>query len=669
MVEVPSSIVSPGLSDCGPGDAAPVDLDAVGGAEVLDDPLAAARAHLGVAARDVLVGEHDVAVARAADHAAAGAQHGGLALVAQPRRAAPVVGLAQRLREPLGGRVDHRVALVALARRRRESSSAGRTSRAWMPNSPSRSRSSVLKRDLRRGDERDPLAARVLEQVARELGGEVALVALELLAVVGREPDGVLVGGVGARQRLDLVLLHLARELARDLHRAHLGLEGTRERALDKTGQLGLQVAQNAHRGAFTISRGSRRGSSQASAPAAIAPATRPARRRGARPLGQRGGARRRAPAAQAEAATKSTPGVAPAHEPRQHQRRERPQGGERDQPGGQRRPQHAVERAARRRPPSRAAARRRTSSVASSSGSASSSHHSPAAPRPGALPPAPGAARERRVGARERRPGRAAARPRAATRRGPEPRTSAAAAAARRQQHERRARPVGREQDRERGRARQPADARQRGDGDRGRSRRGERGDRRRRARAWRRPRRARRRRARPAIRPATGGSCGGARALERVGEDRAALVGDVGQARGELVGELVERAAVLRPRRQRAVQRGAQLRPAGPCACARAAGAPCRACARSRPGCRRAPGSRPRAPRRARARASRGRRARRRGGRRPAPAPCRRACRRRRRCASAARRRPGARRRSRSASPPSARSAGGRGRSRSAA
>ena len=33
-------------------------------------------------------------------------------------------------------------------------------------------------------------------------------------------------------------------------------------------------------------------------------------------------------------------------------------------------------------------------------------------------------------------------------------------------------------------------------------------------------------------AIRPATGGSCGGARALERVGEDRAALVGDAGQA-----------------------------------------------------------------------------------------------------------------------------------------
>src|SRR5688500_2188256 len=151
-----------GLERLRAGDAPAVDLHAVGRAEVLDDPLAAARAHLGVAAGNVLVGEHDLAVARAPDHAAARGQHAGLALVAQGllRR----VGLAGA-HEP---RLDAELA---------------------QPQPVIR-----LEGDLRRGDQGDPLAPRVLEQVARELRGEVALVALELLAVVGREPYGVLVG-------------------------------------------------------------------------------------------------------------------------------------------------------------------------------------------------------------------------------------------------------------------------------------------------------------------------------------------------------------------------------------------------------------------------------------------------------------------------------------------
>jgi hypothetical protein len=88
------------------------------------------------------------------------------------------------------------------------------------------------------GQQGDPLAPRVLEQVARELAPQLGLVALELLAILRGEPDHVLVGRVRARQRGDLVLLHLPRQLARDLDRAHLGLEGARERPLDEAREL-----------------------------------------------------------------------------------------------------------------------------------------------------------------------------------------------------------------------------------------------------------------------------------------------------------------------------------------------------------------------------------------------------------------------------------------------
>jgi hypothetical protein len=67
----------------------------------------------------------------------------------------------------------------------------------------------------------------VLEQITRELRRQLLLVALELLAVLGGQPDRVLVGRVDPRQRLHLVLVHLLGELARDLDRAHLGLERT----------------------------------------------------------------------------------------------------------------------------------------------------------------------------------------------------------------------------------------------------------------------------------------------------------------------------------------------------------------------------------------------------------------------------------------------------------
>ena len=94
--------------------------------------------------------------------------------------------------------------------------SAARTSRAWMPNSPSESRSSVRNvitgRDTSESRSRRACSSRY----ARELVGDLVLDALVALAVLGRQPDDVLVGHVGARHGHGAVLVHLlARACAR----------------------------------------------------------------------------------------------------------------------------------------------------------------------------------------------------------------------------------------------------------------------------------------------------------------------------------------------------------------------------------------------------------------------------------------------------------------------
>ena len=71
--------------------------------------------------------------------------------------------------------------------------------------------------------------------------------ALEALAVLGREPDDVLVRDVDARDRHGLVLVHLLGEPAGELDRAHLAAEDAAERALDEVGDLALEVAEDGH--------------------------------------------------------------------------------------------------------------------------------------------------------------------------------------------------------------------------------------------------------------------------------------------------------------------------------------------------------------------------------------------------------------------------------------
>src|SRR5205085_2101825 len=57
----------------------------------------------------------------------------------------------------------------------------------------------------------------------------------------------VLVRDIGARDRDGLVVLHLLRELARDLDGLHARLEGAAEGALEESLELRFQVAEDAH--------------------------------------------------------------------------------------------------------------------------------------------------------------------------------------------------------------------------------------------------------------------------------------------------------------------------------------------------------------------------------------------------------------------------------------
>ena len=119
----------------------------------------------------------------------------------------------------------------------------GLTSRAWIPNSPSRSRSSVLNSTAGPGQQVIAAPARVLEQVARQLLLERALIALQLGAVLLGEEDGVLVGHVDALDRGRLVSVHFLGQFAGQFDRLHLGAEGAAEDPLDETFDPGLEVA------------------------------------------------------------------------------------------------------------------------------------------------------------------------------------------------------------------------------------------------------------------------------------------------------------------------------------------------------------------------------------------------------------------------------------------
>ena len=85
----------------------------------------------------------------------------------------------------------------------------------------------------------------MLGEVLLELELERLLVRLELRPVGGREVDRVLVRDVDARDGDGAVVVHLLRELARELDGLDVRLEGTAEHALDERFDLVLDSAEN----------------------------------------------------------------------------------------------------------------------------------------------------------------------------------------------------------------------------------------------------------------------------------------------------------------------------------------------------------------------------------------------------------------------------------------
>src|SRR3954471_13787338 len=163
-------------------DRAAVDLDAVGGPEVRERPaVAAVGAQLCVAPRDVRVREDDVALAAAADDTAVRAERHALALGHQAGAPAALgAALGELLLRAGRRRVDHRVPVPRLLHgRRRGGSPCGRGRR------PDEARLDAelaevqrvvgAELDLRAAHEGQALAARVLEQVGRQLVGHVVL--------------------------------------------------------------------------------------------------------------------------------------------------------------------------------------------------------------------------------------------------------------------------------------------------------------------------------------------------------------------------------------------------------------------------------------------------------------------------------------------------------------
>src|SRR5256885_3843721 len=272
----------------------PVDARAVRRAEVGDRPAVRTWPDLGVAARDVGVVDHDVAVARAPQRRALRTHHVALAVEDDdPAAHARDARLGQLLGHAVRRRVDHRVAVVGLLHLAAGGGAHGTGLDAELPE---RELLVGAELDLRPADQREALAPRVLEQVRAQLVEHLMLDVCVALAVLRAEVDEVLVGDVRAAQRHRAVVVHLLGELARELDGPHLGAEDAAEGALDEIGEFAFKIAEDAHRctgrtrserfcrpqgsgRAPNSGRGHARTSDRPRPPVPRAPAPRPARR------------------------------------------------------------------------------------------------------------------------------------------------------------------------------------------------------------------------------------------------------------------------------------------------------------------------------------------------------------------------------------------------------
>ena len=200
-------------------------------------------------ARDVRIGEADVAVLRPADDDAALVD----LVLGAVRLERDHLGLDAELlgRDCFGraawlGFVDHRRAGLGLRDRR--------CLTGLRLNHPCRDPELAdlevgvgVHHDLRSAQQDVRLAARVLAQVLLELGEQRLLVGLELLAVGRREVDRVLVGRVDARDGDHAVVVHLLGQLARELDGLDVRAERPAEDALEQRLDLLLDIAKDSH--------------------------------------------------------------------------------------------------------------------------------------------------------------------------------------------------------------------------------------------------------------------------------------------------------------------------------------------------------------------------------------------------------------------------------------
>src|SRR5918999_2295418 len=205
---------------------AAVDLHSVRGPEVHGRPAPLPAPQLDVAPRDVRIGHDNIAFPAAADQNPVAAQDVAAALAHQ-QSLAPVELRLEPMRRAVG-RVHHRVAEVP--GRRSHLPAGGLLLRAaeQLRLDPELAELEAVVRvelDLGPAGQGEALLAAVLQQVVRQLLAEGRLVARELLAVLGRQEDAVVIGHVDAGDGDHLVVLHLLGELVRQLHRLHARLE------------------------------------------------------------------------------------------------------------------------------------------------------------------------------------------------------------------------------------------------------------------------------------------------------------------------------------------------------------------------------------------------------------------------------------------------------------
>ena len=87
----------------------------------------------------------------------------------------------------------------------------------------------------------------MLRQIASQFGAQPRLIGEELLAIIGRQEDGVRIRNVDLLDGDDLVVIHLLGQLAGQLDGLDVGAERTANAAFEDPLQSTLDASQKTH--------------------------------------------------------------------------------------------------------------------------------------------------------------------------------------------------------------------------------------------------------------------------------------------------------------------------------------------------------------------------------------------------------------------------------------